>query len=187
MGNSGLEAIIFIIKSRAQLYLLILLLRFLMPWLGINFNNPLSQGILKLTSPLVVPLRRMLPAIGKVDTATLVVAFAIQYLLILVVVLLRGYPPAIGPIAVTAIVDLAILTIRLFVFAIIIKIVLSWISGPGTYNPAIAVIDAIAEPVLRPFRRIVPPMGGFDISPVFAIILLGAAAILLSGLKLIHY
>jgi YggT family protein len=183
MGNSASNAFVFIINSLAQLYLLVLLLRLLLPWMGINFNNPVSQAILRLTSPLVIPVRRILPPVGKVDTATVVVAYGIQYLTILVIVLILGLPPSILPIAVTAAVNLIILTIRLFVFAIIIRIVLSWMGGSGAYNPAVAIIDAITEPVLRPFRRAIPPIGGLDISPVFAIILLSAAAILVSGLK----
>lgn len=183
MGNSATSAIVFIINSIAQLYLLVLLLRFLLPWMGINFNNPISQAILRLTSPLVIPVRRILPPIGKIDTATVVVAYGIQYLTILVIVLIWRVPPLILPIAVTAAVNLVILTLRLFVFAIIIRIVLSWLSGGTAYNPAIAIIDAITEPVLRPFRRRIPSIGGLDISPIFAIILLSAAAILMSGLK----
>lgn len=183
MGNSATSAIVFVINSLAQLYLLVLLLRFLLPWMRVNFNNPISQAILRLTSPLVIPVRRILPPIGKVDTATVVVAFGVQYLAILIIVLILRVPPSILPIAVTAAVNLVILTLRLFVFAIIIRIILSWLSGGGAYNPAIAIIDAITEPVLRPFRRLVPPVGGLDISPIFAIILLSAAAMLISGLK----
>ena len=183
MGNSATSAIVFVINSLAQLYLLVLLLRFLLPWMRVNFNNPISQAILRLTSPLVIPVRRILPPIGKIDTATVVVAFGVQYLTILIIVLILRVPPSILPIAVTAAVNLVILTLRLFVFAIIIRIILSWLSGGGAYNPAIAIIDAITEPVLRPFRRLVPPVGGLDISPIFAIILLSAAAMLISGLK----
>ena len=183
MGNSATNAFVFIINSIAQLYLLVLLLRLLLPWMGINFSNPISQAILRLTSPLVIPVRRILPPLGKIDTATVVVAYGIQYLTILVIMLFLGAPPSIVPIAVTAAANLVILMLRLFVFAIIIRIVLSWLGGSGSYNPAIAMIDAITEPVLRPFRRFVPPIGGLDISPVFAIIILSAAAILISGLK----
>lgn len=183
MGNSATSAIVFVINSLAQLYLLVLLLRFLLPWMRVNFNNPISQAILRLTSPLVIPVRRILPPIGKIDTATVVVAFGVQYLAILIIVLILRVPPSILPIAVTAAVNLIILTLRLFVFAIIIRIILSWLSGGAAYNPAIAIIDAITEPVLRPFRRLVPPVGGLDISPIFAIILLSAAAMLISGLK----
>jgi YggT family protein len=187
MGSSATSAIVFIINSLAQLYLLVLLLRFLLPWLGINFSNPVSQGILRLTSPLVIPVRRVLPAAGKIDTATLAVAFGIQYLTIFVIMLILGRTPSLIPIAITAVVELVILTLRLFVFAIIIRIVLSWISAAGSYNPAVAIVNTITEPVLRPFRRIIPPIGGIDISPIFAIILLSAAAILLSGLKQVYY
>ena len=183
MGNSTTTAIVFIINSLAQLYLLVLLLRLLLPWMGINFNNPISQAILRLTSPLVIPVRRILPPVGKIDTATVVVAYGIQYLTILVIVLILRMPPKILPIAITAAVNLVILTLRLFVFAIIIRIVLSWLGSRDSYNPAIATLHAITEPVLRPFRRFIPPIGGLDISPIFAIILLSAAAILISGLK----
>lgn len=183
MPNSATTAIIFIISSLAQLYILVLLLRLLMPWLRIPFNNPLSQGILRLTSPLVVPVRRLIPPIGRLDTATLVVAFAIQYLTILVIVLILRAAPAIVPIALTALLDLVILTIRLFVFAIIVRVILSWLSPGGTYNPAVSLIESLTEPVLRPFRRLIPAIGGFDVSPVFAIILLMALTILISGLR----
>lgn len=183
MGNSATTAIVFIVNTLAQLYLLVLLLRLLLPWMGINFNNPISQAILRLTSPLVIPVRRILPPVGKIDTATVVVAYGIQYLTILVILLFLRVPPSILPVAITAAVNLVILMLRLFVFAIIIRIILSWLGGAGGYNPAVALIDAITEPVLRPFRRLIPPIGGIDISPVFAIILLSAAAILVSGLK----
>ncbi len=183
MLSSATTATVFIISSLAQLYILVLLLRLLMPWLKIPFNNPLSQGIVRLTSPLVVPVRRLIPPIGKLDTATLVIAFAVQYLTILVIVLILGVAPAILPVALTALLDLVILTIRLFVFAIIVRIILSWLSTGGTYNPAVSLIDALTEPVLRPFRRFIPPVGGLDISPVFAIILLMAVTILVSGFR----
>ena len=121
MGNSATNAFVFIINSLAQLYLLVLLLRFLLPWMAVNFNNPISQAILRLTSPLVIPVRRILPAIGKIDTATVVVAYGIQYLTILVIVMILGLPPTIVPIAVTAAVNLVLLTLKLFIFAIIIR------------------------------------------------------------------
>jgi YggT family protein len=183
MGNSAVGAIVFIINSIAQLYILVLLLRLLMPFLHIPFNNPLAQGILRLTSPLVLPVRRLLPPIGRLDTATLAVAFGIQYLTLLLTMLLYRHAPAILPIALTTLIDLVILTIRLFVFAIIVRVILSWFGGSGAYNPAIALIDRLTEPVLRPFRRVIPPIGGIDISPAIAIILLIALTILIAGLK----
>ncbi len=175
-------ALIFVISTIAQLLLLVVLLRFWCPLLRVDFRNPIAQGILKFTSPLVVPVRRLLPPIGRIDTATVVVAFGLQYLAILVVLVISGITPTILPIATTAAVDLVLLSLRLFTFAIFIHIILSWIA-PGTYNPATAFIAMLVEPVLRPFRRLIPPLGGLDISPIFAIIGLQAVAIFIATLR----
>ena len=175
-------ALIFIIKTIAQLYLLVLLLRFWLPLLRADFRNPLAQGILRITSPIVVPLRRLLPSIGRIDTATIVVAFAIQYLTFLVVLAMAGHIVATIPVLITTLIELGILTLNMFFFVILIKIILSWVA-PNTHNYATVLLSTMAEPVLRPFRQIIPPIGGLDISPIFAIILLQASVIFLQTLK----
>jgi YggT family protein len=182
MPSNISSAIVFIVDALTSLYLLVLLLRFWMPWLGADFRNPLAQGILRFTSPLVVPVRRLVPSFGRLDTATVLVAFVIQYLAVMLLLLILGGSAGIAAISLTALVKLVALSINLFVFAIFIRIILSWV-GQGGYNPATAIIATLTEPVLRPFRRIIPPMGGFDISPIFAVILLMAAAIVVNGLK----
>ena len=182
MPSNISSAIVFIVNALTSLYLLVLLLRFWLPWLRADFRNPLAQGILRLTSPLVVPLRRIVPPVGRLDTATVLVAFIIQYLTVLLLLLILGQTAGIGPIALTAVVKLVVLSINLFVYAIFIRIILSWLAQ-GAYNPATAIITTLTEPVLRPFRRLVPPLGGFDISPIFAIILLLAATIVVNGFK----
>lgn len=164
-------ALIFVVTTLSQLYLFVMLLRLLLPWLRADFRNPIAQGVLRLTSPLVIPVRRFVPAIGRLDTATVVVAFVLQYLTILLVLAISGALAGILPVAITAALDLIILTCRLFMFAVLIHIVLSWIAR-GSYNEATIFVAMIAEPILRPFRRLVPAVGGIDISPVFAIILL---------------
>jgi YggT family protein len=165
---------------------MILLLRFWLPWFGADFRNPIAQGILRLTSPLINPVRRFVPSLGRVDTATVVIAFAIQYLTIVIVLKLRGFVLSISMIAVISLFELASLTLLLFMFAIIIRIILSWIA-PQTFNPATALLATITDPLLRPFRRYIPPLGGFDISPIFAIILLGALNVLLDDLQRSFY
>jgi YggT family protein len=174
------SALTFIIGSLAQLYLFVLILRILLPWFRADFHNPVAQAILKVTSPLVIPLRRILPAIGRIDTATVVVAFVITYLTIVVLLLIRGETATIGTIALSSLVYLVLLTLRLFVFAIIVRVLLSWLA-PGGYNPAMAIIYSITEPLMRPFQRIIPRLGGFDLSPIFAIILIGALTRIVSG------
>ncbi len=182
MPSNISSAIVFIVNAVTSLYLLVLLLRFWLPWLQADFRNPLAQGILRFTSPVVIPVRRIVPSFGRLDTATVLVAFIIQYLTVLLLLVIVGHSAGIVPIAVTAIVKLVVLSINLFVYAIIIRIILSWVAQ-GTYNPATAIIATLTEPVLRPFRRIIPPLGGFDISPIFAIILLLAATIVVNGFK----
>ena len=173
MSSYIAPALVFIVNALTGLYLLVLLLRFWLPWLRADFRNPLAQGILKLTSPVVIPLRRVIPSFGRLDTATIVVAFVVQYIAILLILLINGDPPNITIIAKAAFVKLVLLSLNLFMFAIFVRIILSWIS-PGQYNPATAIIGTLTEPLLRPVRRIIPPMGGFDISPIFVIIGIGA-------------
>ena len=182
MPSNISSAIVFVVNAITSLYLLVLLLRFWMPWLRADFRNPLAQGILRITSPLVTPVRRVVPAFGRLDTATVLVAFVIQYLTVLLLLLIMGQTAGIAAIALTALVKLIVLSINLFVYAIFIRIILSWLSQGG-YNPATAIIQTLTEPVLRPFRRLIPPIGGFDISPIFAVILLLAATIVVNGLR----
>lgn len=171
-------ALIYIIQAVSNLVLIVLLLRFWLPVFRANFQNPVAQAILRITSPLVVPLRRILPPIGRLDTATIVVMFGIQYLATWIVMLIGGATMSIVQTAIASIFSLAILSVSMFWFIIIIGILLSWIA-PQTYNPVSAMIHTISEPLLRPFRRLVPPLGGLDLSPVIPIILLGALRILL--------
>lgn len=175
-------ALIFIIGTIAQLYLFIMLLRFWLPWLRADFRNPIAQGILRLTSPLVIPVRRVIPPVGRLDTATVVVAFGLQYLTVLVILTISGVASGIGPIAMTSLIDMVLLSLQLFKFAIFIHIILSWVA-PGTYNPATAFISMLVEPVMRPFRSLIPAIGGLDISPIFAIIALHASGIFIATLR----
>jgi len=180
MPNNFASALVFVVSSIAQLYLFVLLLRLLLPWVGADFRNPLAQGVLKITSPLVVPLRRVIPPIGRIDTATLLVTFFILYATIFLILLIQGLSASFAAISVSALVYIPLLTLRLYTFLIIVRVVLSWVSTGG-YNPAVAIIFTLTDPVLRPIRRVIPIMGGFDLSPIFAIILVGALVRLVSG------
>ena len=173
-----MRALIYIIDAVAGLITLVLLLRFWLPWVKADFRNPVAQGILQATSPLINPLRRVIPAIGRIDTATVLVALAVQSIALTIVLMLVGAPLDIGFILINAVFKLLILSVYLFMFAILIRIVLSWIA-PGNYSPVTALLNDLTDPILRPFRRIVPTFGGFDISPLIALILLRVVSILL--------
>ncbi len=176
------EAIYFIVRTLTQLLLLLLLLRFWLPWLRADFRNPVAQGILRITSPLVIPIRRLLPSIGRLDTATILLTFVVQFLAIVLLLAILNRMADPFTIALVSIIELAILSLNLFFFVILIRIILSWIS-PNNFNPVTALLTTISEPILRPFRRLIPPVGGLDISPIFAIVLLQAVVIFLRTLK----
>lgn len=167
------QALYYIIQSIGQLLLLLLLLRFWLPWFRADFRNPIAQGILRLTSPIIVPVRRVLPSVGRLDTATILVAYILQFLLITLLVALQGRLFNAVPIAIVAAIELVILSLNLFFFVILIRIILGWFA-PATHNPLTMMLHSLAEPILAPFRRWVPPMGGIDISPILPIILIGA-------------
>ncbi len=180
-GNLS-TALVYVINALTSLYLIVFLLRLIMPWCGVDYRNPVAQGVMRLSSPLVTPLRRFVPAIGQFDTATALVALIIQSIAIVLMLLVMGIVGDPIKVLATAAVKLVVLTIMLFVYAIIIRIVISWIS-PGTYNPIIGLVNALTEPVLRPFQRLIPPLGGFDLSPIFATIGLMALSIIVRGMQ----
>lgn len=176
------QALYFIFKTLTQLYLLLFILRFWLPLFRADFHNPIAQGVLRLTSPLVIPLRRFVPPIGRLDTATVLVALVIECALIFILLAIRGATAGLLPVLVTAVFELAILSLNMFFFVVLIRIILSWVA-PHNHNPVTALLATIAEPLLRPFRRIVPPLGGLDISPIFTIVLLQATVIVLQSYK----
>ena len=167
------QALYYIIQAIGQLMLFLLLARFWLPWFRADFRNPIAQGILRLTSPIVVPVRRVLPSVGRLDTATILVAYVVQFLLITVLVAIQGRAFNGVSIAIVAAIELVILSLNLFFFVILIRIILGWFA-PATHNPLTMMLHSLAEPILAPFRRWVPPMGGIDISPIIPIILIGA-------------
>lgn len=181
MPSNVADALSFIVGSIGQLLVYVLLLRFLLPWFRADFRNPLAQAILKITSPLVVPLRRIIPAFGRIDTATLLVVFFVLYLTLFLIALIINLNPGPAILALSSVAYIPMLILRLFFFLIIVRVILSWIS-PGGYNPAIALFHTLTDPVMRPFQRIVPPLGGFDVSPILVIILIGALIRLARGL-----
>lgn len=173
------DAALFILRTLFDLYLLTFAVRLIMQWAAVDRRNPLVQFILRVTNPLVIPLRRVLPPMDRIDTATLVALLGLQvlgtFLLIRVACIID---PAIWQVLALAVLNVAKLALNVFSGSIIIYVVLSWVN-PGGYNPAVAVVTTIVEPVLAPFRRLIPQIGGLDLSPLFALILIQALSMLI--------
>ncbi|GAB4363443.1 MAG: YggT family protein [Methylohalobius crimeensis] len=161
---------VFLVNSVFELYVLAVLLRFLFQLVEAEFYNPVSQFLVKITHPPLKILRRFIPSIGRVDTAAIVLMLAVKMLGdFLVFQLQGGGAVGIGILAGSAVVQLVNLTFNVFIYAIIIQAILSWIN-PDPYNPVYSLLVDLTEPVLRPCRRLIPTLGGLDLSPLIALI-----------------
>lgn len=176
-----MNALYYIVETLISLVFYVFLLRLLLQLVRADFRNPVVQAIVRLTNPLVMPLRRILPPAGKYDTASIVAVVLIALAQVAVMYALRGLglPDTLGWLRAAAL-GLVGKTLWLYFYAIILYALISLIA-PGQYSPVSALLDSLCEPVLRPFRRLVPPIGGIDLSPLWACIALQALLILLHG------
>ena len=165
-------AAVYILQTIGSLYLLIVLLRFILQLVRADFYNPLSQFIVRATHPLLKPLRKIIPSFAGLDLASLVLAILVQLVLMALVLMLMGYGLD-NPLQllIWSIIGVTALFIKVFFFALIISVILSWVAQ-GSHNPAAELINQICEPLLVPIRRILPSLGGLDLSPIVAFLIL---------------
>lgn len=178
-----MAAIQFIVSTLLQVLLvMVFLLRVLLPLARADARNQLSQAVIRLTNPLVMPLRRVLPPIGKIDTASIVALIIVQAAAIALLWLLGAYPfvTTPGSFIYVVFITLVMTVLRFYVFALILYVLISWIA-PGTYSPASALLESLCEPLLRPVRRVIPPLAGIDFSALFVIIGLQAITIAIAS------
>lgn len=182
MGNGYLAApVIFLIDTLFGLYILVIMLRFLLQTARADFYNPISQFIVKVTNPVLRPLRRIIPGWGGIDNASLVLLFSIQCIALLLLGLISGAFSeglSISGLLVATITKLVSLLLYVYLFGIFILALLSWIN-PGSYNPVAAVIASLTEPLMRPARRMIKPIGGMDLSPMAVILVIYVARMLI--------
>jgi len=169
---SGLNgAAIFVIQTLGSLYLLIVLLRFILQLVRANFYNPLCQFTVKATQPLLKPLRRVIPSLFGLDMSSLVLAIVVQMVFFAVVLTLSYMSFNVLGLLLWAIIGVTALFLKVFFFALIINVILSWVA-PGSTSPGAELDNQITEPALAPFRRLLPNLGGLDISPILAFMVL---------------
>jgi len=177
-----MDALIFIVRTLLQVLLVtVFLLRVLLPLVRADTRNQLSQAVIRMTNPLVLPLRRILPPLGKLDTASIVALLIVQAAATATLWLLGAYPfvfTGLQFVHVVAI-NLVITILQFYTFALLLYILLSWVA-PGTYSPAAGLLSSLCEPLLRPIRRIIPAFGGMDLSALFLMIGLQALVILIT-------
>ena len=172
--------LVYLIQTLLSLYLIAMLLRFLLQLVRADFYNPISQFVVKITNPLVIPLRKVIPGYGGVDVATLLLAVLLQIAGIAAIFLIRfGVIPAPLQLLLGGVLGVVALLVQMYFFALLAMIILSWVAQ-GSRHPAIFLLYQITEPLMAPVRKILPPMGGLDFSPILAFILINIAQIALA-------
>lgn len=169
---------VFLVKTLFDLYLFVLVIRLIMVWVRADYFNPLSQLIVKLTNPIITPMRRVIPNVANIELSSLVLIILLEMLKFFIIIyMLTGFPNPLSVI-VLGLIDTFKTILSTFFYAILIQALMSWIQ-PGQ-SPITQILQKITSPILRPIQRIVPPVAGFDLSPIFALIILQVLIILLT-------
>ncbi len=173
-----MEALMYLLRFAFDALLVILIMRFWLQWVKADFYNPLSQFIVKVTNPFVIPLRRIIPGLGGLDLATLLLAYAVACLKFFILTALAGDSLGILAFYIGLLVFIKQAGFLLFVIMIIMAI-MSWVVQG--YNPTLMIFHQLTEPFLRPIRAIIPSIGGLDLSMLVAFLIMNVINILLSS------
>lgn len=179
--------LIFLIDTLFSLYIAIVALRLIMQWAQWEYHNPLVQFIIRATQLPVKFLRRFIPPAGHWDTATIILLLALSLIKLLFISFLQTKSLTLILLFAWLLADIFTLFITLFSASLIIQVVLSWITPPNSYNPVSPLLASMNGPLLKPIRRLLPPMGGIDLSPLFALLGLQVLAMLVVPLLMGHY
>lgn len=174
-----MQAVMFLIDTAFSLYLMVVILRLWLQLVRADFYNPFSQFVVKATNPLVLPLRRIIPSLGRLDTATLLLAYVVILTKLLLLQLIPSGQIALVPSLIFAAIFLLKEALTLLFWILVIRALLSWFSQGR--SPVEYVMHQLTEPVLAPIRRILPPLGGLDLSVLVVLIGLQFLNILFSG------
>jgi len=178
MQGNATNAFAYLVGTLVDLFVIAVLLRLLLQWVRADFYNPVCQFLIKVTNPLLVPLRRVVPAVGRLDTAAVVLMLALEILGGLLIGLIGSSLPGLANLLLYSVFRLAHILLSTYFFLIIVEVILSWVGG-RLRHPVIPLVYQLTEPVLRPFRRIVPPIAGIDLSPLLALIVIRFLMLLL--------
>lgn len=160
----------FLIDTLFSLYILVVALRIIMQWAQWEYHHPLVQIIIKATQLPVKTLRRFIPPLGRWDTATLVLLFSLTFIKLFLIHILQAGNAYPGFFIGWLLADVFSLFITIFTFSIIIEVILSWVVPPGADNPIAPLIRRMNQPLLKPIKQKLPPLGALDLSPLLAII-----------------
>ena len=166
------NAATFVVETVFGIYILIVMLRFMLQLVRADFYNPLSQLLVTATQPPLKYLRRAIPGVGGIDVSSVVLALIVQFTQLWLIMAIVGRDASLLGLLMLSAVRLLELAVYVMMFSIFILVILSWIQ-PNSYNPVFGLLNSLSAPLMRPVRRLVPPMGGLDLSPIVAFLVLG--------------
>lgn len=177
-SNYVTDPLVFLIDTLFSLYILAVMLRFLLQWTQADFYNPISQFLVKITHPPLRVMRRFIPAVGRIDSSTLVLALVLQILANFTILAVKGLSISIVALTILSFTDLLKMVLDIFVYAIFAGAILSWFA-PGNYGGASSLLYNLTDPMLNVCRRVMPDLGGIDLSPLAALVLLQLAKMMI--------
>jgi YggT family protein len=174
------SALYFIVEILVSLYQIVLLLRLLMQLTRADFRNPVARAIVKLTDGVILPLRRLLPPLRLIDTASVAAILAVTIAKICLLQLISiGLVPGASVTAILIARDIVDLVLKTYLYSLFLHAILSFVAQ-GNYSPAQSILGSICNPVLKPFRKYIPSIAGLDLSPLWAMIAIQALRIMVT-------
>lgn len=172
MGNYDSTGILSFVRTLFELYSALLLVRLLLDWFSGKLFNPIYRFIYKFTQPPIAIVQKFLPNRGGFNWACLIVVFVLTLIKIIVLFYFTmGHFPGFIGLLIWAFADILSLIKSIFFWSLIVFAVLSWISAiNGNYNPLQEIAGILVAPILRPIQKILPTLGGFDLSPIVALL-----------------
>lgn len=171
MTSNGANAITYLVSTLISLYVTAVMLRLLLQWVRADFYNPVCQFLVKITNPVLVPMRRVIPSIGRLDTASVVLMYVLECVSVWFLSLWSPLDWGAPEIALFAAVSLVAMLLWTWFILIIAMVILSWV-GRNFHHPIVPLIYQLTEPVLKPIRKVIPPISGIDLSPLFALVII---------------
>jgi len=178
MVSASTQIGLLLVNAIAGFFLFIVILRFMLQAVRADFYNPISQFVVKATNPALIPMRKVIPGFGGYDMASIVLAIIVECIAITLSLIIAGWPLPIANIVIWALLGTIGLFLKLYFWGLLIMIIASWIA-PQSYNPALLLLRQIIEPPMKPIRKLMPDMGGLDISPIIAFLIINVFEILL--------
>ena len=178
MVDASSQIGLLLVNAIIGFFIFVVLIRFLLQAVRADFYNPISQFIVKATNPILIPARKIIPGFGGYDLAAIVVLLVLELIAMTLSLLIMGWPLPVVNMLVWALLGTVGLFLKLYFWGLLIIVIASWLA-PGGGNPALMLLQQIIEPAMKPIRKVMPDMGGLDISPIIAFLVINVFEILL--------